>query len=164
MTATLLTAETLSWVGRALPTYVHEVGRSDIAKFARSIGARATVHYDPDAARAAGYRDCVAPLGYYVAIRLSAPNLIDLGDLGTDGVATTGIPPSDATKVMAGTTRARFGRRIVAGDVITLDATITDITEKSGRSGPLILVDYRYRYRDSDGEIAVEEDYSRVLR
>ncbi|MGW0007375.1 FAS1-like dehydratase domain-containing protein [Nocardia grenadensis] len=164
MTTSLLTPDTVSWIGRALPTHIHEVGRSDIAKFAHAIGAQDPAHFDVEAAWDRGFSDCVAPLGYYVAIRLAAPNLTALGELGADGVATTGIPPSAATKVMAGNTRARFHRRIVAGDVITLECAITDITEKAGRSGPLILVTYLYRYLDSNGGLVVEENYSRVLR
>lgn len=160
----LLTAQTLSWIGRSLPGHVHEVGRGDIAKFAHAIGAKDPAHFDRAAARAEGYADCVAPLGYYVAIRLSGPNLIALGELGRDGVAATGIPPSNASKVMAGTTRAEFHRRIVAGDVITMACSITDLVEKSGSSGPLILVTYRYRYLAPDGAPVVEETYSRVLR
>ncbi|MFD9552373.1 MaoC family dehydratase N-terminal domain-containing protein [Nocardia salmonicida] len=160
----LLTDETLSWVGRTLQTRTHAVSRADIAKFALAIGAREPLYFDAEAARARGFADCVAPLGYHVAIRMSGPNLIPLHELGGDGVSTEGIPPSRASRVMAGTTTARFHRRITAADLITVRTKISDIVEKQGKTRPLILVTYALDYSDQHGSPVVAERYSRVLQ
>lgn len=160
----LLVEETMSWVGRTMTAPPYPVARTDIAKFALAIGARDPIHFDAGAARAAGRPDVVAPLGFYVAVRLQSQNLVPLDELNADGVSPGLTPPSRAAKIMAGDTRARFHRRIHAGDVITLTTTISGIQEKRGRSGPLILVSYSLDYTDQGGEAVVSETYARVLR
>lgn len=160
----LLVDSTMSWVGRRLPLITHVVSRSDIAKFAFAIGTRDRIHFDPVAAHERGFADCVAPLGYHVTIRLFGPNLIPLGELGSDGVSTAARPPSRASRAMAGATKVRFHRRIIAGDHITVHTSIAGITEKSGRSGPLIVVTYAANYRDRQGLPVVDETHSRILR
>ena len=153
-----------AWVGRTFTAPEYAVARADIARFAVAIGATDPIHFEPDAARALGHPDVVAPLGFYVAIRLSTLNLRPLEELGRDGVAPGLTPPSRASRIMAGDTRARFHRRIHAGDAITLTTTITGIEEKQGRSGPLAFVSYEMRYTDREGDAVVTETYARVLR
>jgi acyl dehydratase len=160
----LLDDTTMSWVGRTTVSPPYPVTRADIAKFALAIGARDPIHFDPEAARAQGHPDVVAPLGFYVAVRLQSQNLVPLDELNADGVSPGLTPPSRASKIMAGDTRARFHRRIHAGDAITLTTTISGIREKRGRSGPFILVSYSLEYTDQGGEAVVSETYARVLR
>ncbi|MEV0663650.1 MaoC family dehydratase N-terminal domain-containing protein [Actinomadura luteofluorescens] len=160
----LLDDTTMSWVGRTVTAPPYPVARADIARFALAIGARDPIHFDPETARAQGHPDVVAPLGFYVAIRLQSQNLVPLDELDTDGVSPGLTPPSRATRIMAGDTRARFHRRIHAGDVITLTTAISGVQEKQGRSGPLILVSYSLEYADRGGEAVVSETYARVLR
>jgi acyl dehydratase len=164
MTASLLDDTTLSWVGRTVTAPPYPVARADIAKFALAVGARDPIHFDVESARAQGHPDVVAPLGFYVAVRLQSQNLVPLDELNADGVSPGLTPPSRASKIMAGDTRARFHRRIRAGDVITLSTTISGIQEKQGRSGPLILVSYSLEYTAQGGEAVVSETYARVLR
>ena len=51
------------WPGRRqdLPTFEYEVGREKIREYAHAVGEANPVHLDPEAARAAGFRDVVAP-------------------------------------------------------------------------------------------------------
>ena len=51
-----------SYVGRSYPpTEPYQVGREKIREFARAIGATDPEYLDPEAARALGYADVVAP-------------------------------------------------------------------------------------------------------
>jgi len=60
-----------SFVGRALPaTAPYRVGREKIREFARAIGESAPVCHDPDAARAAGHPDVVAPPTFSVTFTM----------------------------------------------------------------------------------------------
>lgn len=160
----VLSHDTLSWIGQTVTGKPHQVTRTDVARFAIAIGAHDPAHFDEQHARRLGHPDVVAPLGYYVAIRLSSLNRVPLGDLGADGVSGQGIPPSNATRVMAGDTKVTFRRRIYAGDEITLHLTISDIAEKAGRSGPLALVTYSLAYLDQNQSLVVAETYTRILR
>ena len=56
-------------VGRSYPpSAVYEVGRAKIAEFAAAIGADDLVHRDPDAARAAGHPDVIAPPTFAIVV------------------------------------------------------------------------------------------------
>jgi 3-methylfumaryl-CoA hydratase len=160
----LLTDESRSWVGRSVESRPYTVTAVDIAKFAYSIGASDGVHFDAATALAHGFPAIVAPLGYYLVIRHTAPNLVPLDDLYEDGASNDLTPPSNATRRMAGDCRTRFHRRIFDGDVITVEKRITGVEEKRGRSGPLALVSFDLQFRAADGEPVVEESYMRILR
>lgn len=152
------------WIGRATTYAPYEVTATDIAKFAWSIGTTDPVHF-ADAATANGNEaTVVAPLGYYTVIRHAAPNLVPLDALTIDGMAHDMVPPTTAKRRMAGTTSTRFFRPIVAGDTITLTKTLTTITEKVGRSGPLVFVGYDLTFVDAFDAPVVEETFVRILR
>ncbi len=163
MTA-LLDDESYSWVGRSTVYPAYEVTATDIAKFAHAIGSGDPVHFDVVAARSAGHEGVVAPLGYLAVIRYATANLVPVAELTSDGIAEDMVPPSRATRRMAGETATRFHRPIVAGDRISLTKTITDLTEKPGRSGPLAFVTYELAYRGADGRPVADETFVRILR
>lgn len=164
MTGTLLTDESRTWVGRSVVSRPYTVTAVDIAKFAYAIGAADDAHFDEDKAQARGFPTIVAPLGYYLVIRHTAPNLVPLDQLHEDGASHDLTPPSNATRRMAGDCRTSFHRRIFNGDVITVEKTITGIEEKQGRSGPLALLSFDLQFRGADGDPVVVESYMRILR
>lgn len=161
---TLLLDGAREWLGRSTSFQPWDASATDIRRFAHSIGATDPVHFDSDAARRAGYPDIVAPYAYYTVIRHGAPNLVALSDLADDGVAEDMVPPTTATRRMAGETTATFVRRIVAGDKITLTKTLSGMDEKAGRSGPLLLLTYTLRYADQDDRDVVREQFVRIMR
>ena len=106
-----------SFVGRTYPpTEPYQVGREAIRDFAAAVGARSPLHHDLAAARAAGYRDLVAPPTFAVIVgqRTDAQFVID-PDAGVD-----------FTRVVHGEQRFVHHRPIVAGDelrgVLTIDS------------------------------------------
>lgn len=153
-----------SWVGKVFNAPPYPVTSIDIAKFAISLGLQDPAHFDPDAARQLGYPDVVAPLGYYVVLRLSRPHLVDISRLAEDGTSGYDIPPGRTTTRMAGETTVTFHRPIVAGDQVTVRQEITGIEEKQGRSGRLGVINYEFSYRDAVGDEIVHESYSRLVR
>jgi acyl dehydratase len=48
-------------VGKEWPAVTYQVGREKIKEYARALGIENPVHFDVEAARAAGFRDVVAP-------------------------------------------------------------------------------------------------------
>ena len=75
-----------SFVGRTYPpTAPYQVGREKIREFARAIGATDPLHLDPEAARAAGYLDVVAPPTFPVVITMAASRqIVEDPELGVD--------------------------------------------------------------------------------
>lgn len=48
-------------VGKTYPPFLYAVGREKVREYAHAVGETDPLHLDPEAARAAGYADVVAP-------------------------------------------------------------------------------------------------------
>ena len=66
-------------IGKQWPAATYEVGAEKIREFANAIGAANPVHHDHEAAKAAGFRDLVAPPMFCVvySARAMGPAILD---------------------------------------------------------------------------------------
>lgn len=111
--------------GRTYPsTAPYLVGREKVREFARAVLSEAPIHVDPEAARAAGYADVVAPPTFPVVVQEAT-----LAQLLAD--AEAGV---DFTRVVHGDQRFTYSRPVVAGDELTATLTITAVRQLGGHS------------------------------
>lgn len=112
-----------SFVGRTYPpTAAYQVGREKIREFATAVGATDPLHHDPDAARAEGYADVVAPPTFPVVISMAANRqIVDDPELGID-----------YSRVVHGDQRFRYTRPVVAGDELVCVNTIEEVRSRGG--------------------------------
>ena len=111
--------------GRSYPaTSPYLVGREKVREFARAVLATSPLNLDPEAARAAGYADVVAPPTFPVVVQEHT-----LAQLLADPEA--GI---DFTRVVHGDQRFTYTRPIVAGDELTATLTVTSVKTLGGHS------------------------------
>ncbi len=109
--------------GRAYgPARVYEVGREKIAEFAAAVGSSDPVHTDPEAARALGHPDVVAPptFAIIVAQRAEAAIVQD---------PASGI---DYARLVHGEQRFTHHRPIVAGDRLVATPHVDAVREAGG--------------------------------
>lgn len=106
------------------PTEPYLVGREKVREFARAVLATHPTHLDPEAARAAGYADVVAPPTFPIVV--TSATLQQLLDDPEAGV--------DFTRVVHGDQRFAFTRPIVAGDELTAVMTVTSVKSLGGHS------------------------------
>ena len=106
----------------AAPPYL--VGREKVREFSRAVLATSPLNLDPEAARAAGYPDVVAPPTFAVVVQERT-----LAQLLADPDA--GI---DFARVVHGDQRFSFTRPIVAGDELTGTLTVTSVKTLGGHS------------------------------
>ena len=161
---TLLTDAVREWTRTPTPPRVVTVDRKDIQRFAVATHERDPVHHDPEAARARGYRDVVAPPLFYVTLRTGAFNLVPQDELDAEGTPRRDLPPVAFTQAMAGETSATLSRPFVAGDTVTCSRDVLDVYEKTGRSGTLLFVQLEYRYTDDRDDPFVVERFTRIFR
>ncbi len=111
-------------VGKSYPPTTYAVGREKIREYAYATGESNPLHLDLDAARAAGYRDLVAPPMFAVvyAAPAVAPGLFD---------PEVGI---DFARMVHGGQEFRWGPLVVAGDEITTTVTLKDVTARESMS------------------------------
>lgn len=105
-------------VGRAFaPTAPYLVGREKVREFARAVFADDPQHDDPDAARALGYSDVVAPPTFAMVIQdLTLQQLLAEPD---SGIALE--------RTVHAEQRFRYTRPIVAGDELVAQLQITNV-------------------------------------
>ncbi|MEU8232848.1 MaoC family dehydratase N-terminal domain-containing protein [Actinoplanes sp. NPDC048791] len=112
-----------SFVGRSWPaTAPYLVGREKIREFAAAIGATDAEYHDPEAARAAGYPDVVAPPTFPVVITMAASRQI---------VADPALG-LDYSRVVHGDQKFAYTRPVVAGDSLVCVNTVDEITSRGG--------------------------------
>jgi acyl dehydratase len=112
-----------SFVGRSWPPSApYIVGREKIREFATAIGATDAEYHDPEAARALGYPDVVAPPTFPIVVTMAANGQIMRDpDLGMD-----------YTRVVHGDQKFSYVRPVVAGDTLVCVSTVEDITQRGG--------------------------------
>ena len=110
-------------VGKSYPPFEYEVGLEKIREYARAVGEQNPVHHDREAARAAGFRDVVAPPMFAVVYSSGAvaPAIFD-PEVGLNFVL-----------MVHGGQEFVWGEPVCAGDEITTRAKVLEISERDGR-------------------------------
>jgi 3-methylfumaryl-CoA hydratase len=88
-------------------------------------------------------------------------------EIGPDGHAKRGgfLPPVPLPRRMWAGSQFQFNEPLRVGDAVTRVSTIHDITEKSGRTGPLVFVKVRHEIsREGAADAAITEFHDIVYR
>jgi len=109
-------------IGKTWDPVSFEVEAERIAAYADAVGEESPVYRDAEAARAAGFRDVVAPPMF--AVVYSSPAL---GPAILDPEVGINFP-----KMVHGGQKFTWGEPVCAGDVITTKVECTDISERGG--------------------------------
>ena len=140
-----------SFTGRTYPaTPPYAVGREKIREFAEAVGAEDPVHTDSAHARAAGYRDVIAPPTFAVLIAQQCDR-----QLIVDPEA--GI---DFSRVVHGEQRFVHHRPLIAGDEIVGVLTVDSVKETGGHA----MVTTRSELSTSEGEPVCTATSTIVIR
>ncbi|AZC14740.1 MULTISPECIES: MaoC family dehydratase N-terminal domain-containing protein [unclassified Microbacterium] len=112
-------------VGRVFPpTPPYLVGREKVREFARAVFADDPQHLDPEAARALGYADVVAPPTFPIVLQdVTLQQLLAEPDSGIE-----------LSRVLHAEQRFRYSRPIVAGDELTAQLSVTGIRTLGGNA------------------------------
>src|SRR2546422_10446996 len=108
--------------GKTHPPFEYEVGREKIREYARAVGETNPVYLEPEAAKAAGFANVVAPPMFCVVY--SAPAM-------GPAVLDPELEINLALMVHGGQEFEWF-EPVVAGDEITTEVTVKDLYEKGG--------------------------------
>jgi acyl dehydratase len=110
-------------VGKQWPGAEYQASRAKIAEYAHAIGAENPVHFDREAALAAGFRDVVAPPMFCVVYSAPAmgPAILD-PEVGMNFAA-----------MVHGGQEFEWGEPVCSGDEITTTARCAEIYEKDGK-------------------------------
>jgi acyl dehydratase len=131
-----------SFIGRSYPpTAAYEVGREKIREFAKAIGDPNPAYTDPDAAKALGHPDVIAPPTFAFTLTYAAAGVVVQDpELGID-----------YGRVVHGDQKFAYARPIRAGDRLSVVSTIESVKSLAGND----ILDVRGEVHDESGEHVV---------
>ncbi|MGA8327810.1 MAG: MaoC family dehydratase N-terminal domain-containing protein [Mycobacterium sp.] len=160
----LIDDESASQVGTVAATATGEVNWRDWQRWAAAVGDHNPLWFDPDYARAQGYRDIICPPLYLQYAVLGVAALDGLRPDGSSGALSGSLAFPRAPRRMAGGESTSFFGPAYHRDDIEMVRTIESIVEKHGRSGQFILVTWKTVYRNQHDELIAEATTSMIAR
>ena len=136
--------------GKTYPPVEYEVGREKIKEYAWAVGEDNAVHLDREQAKAAGFRDVVAP-----------PMFAVVYSWGAMGVAA--LDPEvgmNFAMLVHGGQEFVWGEPVVAGDTITTETTVKEIYERGGMG----FYVFESVSRNQDGQEVVRGTWTNIVR
>jgi acyl dehydratase len=139
------------FVGRSYPpSGPYAVDAASLAAFAAAVGSTDPVHSDPEAARAAGYADVIAPPTFAVSLAQQCDRqLVEDPEAGID-----------YSRVVHGEQRFVHHRPITAGDEVVGTMTVDAVRAAGGHS----MVTTRTELATTDGEALCTSTSTIVIR
>ncbi|MFJ1703218.1 MaoC family dehydratase N-terminal domain-containing protein [Kitasatospora sp. NPDC088346] len=140
-----------SFIGRTYPpTDPYEVGREKIREFAEAIGDANPAYTDPEAAKAFGHPDVIAPPTFpFVLTYGAAAQVVNDPELGLD-----------YSRVVHGDQKFSYTRPVRAGDRLAVTVSIEAIKSLAGND----VLTVRGEVHDESGEHVVTSVMSLVSR
>ncbi|MFI6445606.1 MaoC family dehydratase N-terminal domain-containing protein [Kitasatospora sp. NPDC050543] len=140
-----------SFIGRTYPpTEPYEVGREKIREFAVAVGDANPAYTDPEAAKALGHPDVIAPPTFpFVITYRAAAQVVEDPELGLD-----------FTRVVHGDQKFAYTRPVRAGDRLAVTVSIDNIKSLAGND----VLTVRGEVLDASGEHVVTAIMTLVAR
>lgn len=116
-----------SAIGKTTGTCKMDVEKGHIRRFAQAIGDDNPLYHDEEYARQSPYGGIIAPPTFPTVFGFEGERVME------------GLKFNRA-RLLHGEQEYEYFRPIMAGDTISYSTTITDITEKQGKSGAMDIV------------------------
>jgi acyl dehydratase len=129
---------------------VYAVGREKVREYAHAVGETDPLYLDPDAARAAGYADVVAPPMFAAVYAFPA-------------VMQAAVDPAvgmDLARLVHGAQEFRWEELVVAGDEIVTECELTERRETGG----LQFFVFESRSANQRGETTCVGTWTNIVR
>jgi acyl dehydratase len=136
--------------GKQWPAETFEVEAERITQYADAVGEDGAVHHDPEAAKAAGFRDVVAPPMFCVVYSAPAmgPAILD---------PEVGI---NLGAMVHGGQEFEWAEPVCAGDEITTTVTCKEIYERDGKG----FFVFESVSTNQDGDQTVRGTWTNIVR
>jgi acyl dehydratase len=160
----LIPPETRALVGQRLGAPVSAtIHAHEAERFAHAAGDTNPIYLDDDSAHAAGYRARVVPPGFLVWA-LVPPR--SLAELRPDGLwRDDGSPLRLAvSRVLYGGEEWEYRAPVHAGDTISAETRLASLEEKTGGSGPFVLMTTETTYTNQSRETVAIARGRRIIR
>lgn len=160
-TASVLNEEIMSYVGREGPEETAAIHQSEMLRYANAVSLTrdpSPILVDAAAAARTPFGGLVAAFQFYsVPFTSMAPPsaLKEDGIPAAGGLFSVDMPPIPLPRTMAGGLDVKYERPVRDGDILTRRTKIASITERQGKTGPLVFTTMETTYRDRSGAVVV---------
>ncbi len=136
--------------GKTYPPFEYEVGKEKIREYAQAVGEDNPIYFDRQRAREAGFRDIPAPPMFAVVYSAGsvAPAVLD-PEVGMD-----------VAMMVHGSQEFVWGEVVCAGDTITTETSVKDISERGGMG----FYVFESVSRNQDGHEVVRGTWTNIVR
>ena len=142
--ASVITDEMRAAIGRESEAVAYEIDNTGCRQFARSVGYTDPVFYNEEYARSKGYRGIIAPpgfLGHAIFNPAKPPSVPEAFRLD--------VP---FKRILNGGTDVEYFDDICSGDALAATTKLTDLAERDGRMGKMLIVQTETTYRNQAGK------------
>ena len=152
----LITDEMRAVVGKEAEPLIVEIDKTAIRWFGRAVGHTDLVFFDEAYAKSKGHRSIICPpgfLGHAIYTPQTPTNIIG------NSVKRTPMPPGiKVTRLLNGGTEFEYyGEDICAGDVLKSVGKITDLRERSGSLGKMLIMQSESNFYNQEGKLVATE-------
>jgi acyl dehydratase len=142
----LITDDMRAVIGVESEPWTVEVDRTSVRMFARAVGYADPVFYDEDEAKRRGYRSLPAPPAF-----LGTQVFTPADD--TNPVVGPRLFETTLSRILNGGTEVEYFDTVCAGDVLTARARLTEVNERMGSIGSMLITNVATEYRNADGRL-----------
>lgn len=155
---TLLTPETMAWVGRSIAFECDPISASEARRFIAASGDDNPLYALPQPGHDPS-DTIVPPMLYYGATRPHVP----ASQMAEDGTVEEHRPMIGTGQTMGGSVEMEWLRPLRIGDRLSGTRTLKSLTEKHGKTRQFVIAEWETEYRDQTGQMVVRERYEQLL-
>ncbi|HCG00976.1 MAG TPA: hypothetical protein DEV93_10590 [Chloroflexi bacterium] len=152
----LIPAEARRAIGEQRTIELGEISLRDLQRYAVAAQDDSPRYFDVQVAGETAYRGLIAPPNMLTAM-IGWEVGPDESALRADGLpqSTERRPPLRVKRVMGAGQELEFRNPVRPGDRFTRTDKVVEMTQREGRTGPMVITVTEQTYRNQSGEIAV---------
>lgn len=150
----MIPEEAKQFIGRTEPPIIRHVEKGAIRRYAEAVGNDNPLYFDQEYAKKSSYGGIIAPPGFFgwpTKTPCSCTGLADIvGELQA-ALARGGFP-----RILDGGISYEFFFPVRAGDILVASHRVTNLTEKEGKSGNMIICNFETTYVNQNGDVVAK--------
>jgi hypothetical protein len=158
----MIPEEVKQYIGKADSPTVREVERGAIRRYADAVGNQNPLYYDEEYAHESIFGGIITPPGFFGWPTKTSPSAVGLPHVIVDLQAT--LANNGFSRMLDGGISYDFFLSVYAGDILICWPKISNITEKEGKSGAMMVCYFEITYLNQNGDMVARSKQTLIAR